>query len=57
MERQDLWTRADAKTRRNEYEIKKTKCLYDVRKFVFPKRSNDIWNVLEAQVIKKKKHP
>ena len=51
MNREDIITKDDGKTRGHRYKLKKSKGLQDVNKHSFPNSSLEIWNGLREQVV------
>lgn len=44
VDKEDLLTRADGKTRGHEYRMRTTGCLNDVKKYCFSGRNTDTWS-------------
>ena len=51
LDREDLITRDEGRTRGHSYKLRKIKGLKDVKKFSFPNRSLEAWNSLKEEVV------
>ena len=51
MDRKNIITKSDGKTRGHKYKLKKSKGLKDMKKHSFPKRSMEILNGLKEETV------
>ena len=51
VDREDLFRTETGRTRGHDFKMKKTRCKGDIKKFSFPNRSIDTWNMLNCETV------